>query len=233
MTSKPSSEKLKLTEYLMQLDPEAFQKATQVKFLEKAGRRELEKEVLEKWLSQDRLYAQAYVRFASLLLAGVRLPAAISPTSINERLRPLFFLFFLIPSLLLFLSYSSQILNSAFLPFPSTWKKTSSIGSLDINKSINRLADLLLDTLSNIRRELKFFESVAAKYSLDINAAEDSVSEGVKGYRELFFSTGEGIEKGELPLLDGLVLLWATEIVNNPFLSPPPPSLPFSISVSL
>jgi hypothetical protein len=87
------------------------------------------------------------------------------------------------------------------------------------------VADLLIDTLTNIRRELKFFESVAKKYSLHINASEDRVSDGVKGYRELFFGTGEGIEKREVRLFDGLVLLWGTEIVR---LFPLSLSLPFS-----
>jgi hypothetical protein len=80
------------------------------------------------------------------------------------------------------------------------------------------LADLIVDSLTNIRLELRFFEHVAKKYGLDINAREGEASEAVKGYRELFFSTGEGIEAAKLPLLDGLVLLWATEKV----ICPPP-----------
>ena len=72
---------------------------------------------------------------------------------------------------------------------------------------------MIVDSLTNIRLELRFFEHVAKKYGLDINAREGEASEAVKGYRELFFSTGEGIEAAKLPLLDGLVLLWATEKV--------------------
>ncbi|KAH8775888.1 hypothetical protein BGZ57DRAFT_981673 [Hyaloscypha finlandica] len=155
----PSSAKSKgLTDYLMGRDPEGFKKATQTPFLERAGKGTLDKRVLQQWLSQDRLYAQAYVRFASLLLANIRLPAAVNPGDVNEK-----------------------------------------------------LADLIVDSLTNIRLELRFFEQVATKYGLDINAREEEASEGVKGYRELFFSTGEGIEAAKLPLLDGLVLLWATE----------------------
>lgn len=142
----------------MTRDPEGFKKATQTPFLERAGKGTLDKRVLQQWLSQDRLYAQAYVRFASLLLANIRLPAAVDPEDVNEK-----------------------------------------------------LADLIVDSLTNIRLELRFFEHVAKKYGLDINAREGEASEAVKGYRELFFSTGEGIEAAKLPLLDGLVLLWATE----------------------
>jgi hypothetical protein len=76
-----------------------------------------------------------------------------------------------------------------------------------------RLADLLVDSLSNIRRELKFFEDVAARYGLKVEAEE--VGEGVRRYRELFFSVGEGIERGERSLLEGLVVLWGTEKVRS------------------
>lgn len=78
----------------------------------------------------------------------------------------------------------------------------------------SRLADLIVDSLANVRRELKFFEDVAGRYGLDIDA-RGGVSEGVKRYRDLFFSTGEGIEEGKLLLVDGLVLLWGTEKVRT------------------
>lgn len=76
-----------------------------------------------------------------------------------------------------------------------------------------RLLDLLLDSINNVRRELKFFEDVAQRYELDINAEEEDVSEGVKLYRELFFETGEAVEAGRVGMLEGLVLLWGTEKV--------------------
>lgn len=85
----------------------------------------------------------------------------------------------------------------------------------------NRLTDLIIDSISNVRRELKFFEDVAARYGLDISAAdeqgkEENVSEGVKGYRELFNGIGEKIEAGKLDIQAGLVLLWGTEKVSLP-----------------
>lgn len=152
-----------LTSYLLNLDAASLQAATQVRFLEQAGKGELSKPVLQQWLAQDRLYAQSYQRFAALLLANVEL---------------------------------------------------SSGPMRDVNEQI---ADLLVDALANIRRELKFFEDVAGRYGLDVGA--DEVSEGVKGYRELF-RIGDSVQRGA-GLLDGLVLLWGTEIVR--FL---PPSLP-------
>jgi thiaminase len=74
-----------LTQDLLDSDTEGFKTATQTRFLELAGRGKLSKEVLQKWLGQDRLYAQAYVRFASLLLANNKLPSVVDPNSINER----------------------------------------------------------------------------------------------------------------------------------------------------
>jgi thiaminase len=74
-----------LTQDLLDSDTEGFKTATQTRFLELAGRGKLSKEVLQKWLGQDRLYAQAYVRFASLLLANIKLPSVVDPNSINER----------------------------------------------------------------------------------------------------------------------------------------------------
>jgi len=90
----------------------------------------------------------------------------------------------------------------------------------------DRLTDLIIDSISNVRRELKFFEDVAARYSLDITAADEKgkekdVSDGVKGYRELFNGIGEKIEAGKLDIQAGLVLLWGTEKVGLPgFLHP-------------
>ena len=71
---------------------------------------------------------------------------------------------------------------------------------------------MLIDTITNIRRELKFFEQVAAKYGLQLEPTDaDGVSEGVQRYRDLFFRTAEGIERQEKSMLEGLVVLWGTE----------------------
>jgi hypothetical protein len=79
-----------------------------------------------------------------------------------------------------------------------------------------RLADLILSSLTNIRRELKFFEDVSSRYSLNINVSPGEESEGVKLYRTLFFGTGEGVEAGSISILEGLVVLWGTEKVCFP-----------------
>jgi hypothetical protein len=88
-----------LTQDLLDSDKDGFRIATQSKFLELAGRGKLSKEVLQKWLGQDRLYAQAYVRFASLLLANIKLPPVVDSNSINERCEPLILSLLPFPSL--------------------------------------------------------------------------------------------------------------------------------------
>lgn len=78
---------------------------------------------------------------------------------------------------------------------------------------LSRLADMLVDSLVNIRRELKFFEDVAARYGMDINVTEEHVSDGVRLYRELFSAVGEALESGKVSMLEALVVLWGTEKV--------------------
>ncbi|KAH7330381.1 hypothetical protein BKA65DRAFT_509283 [Rhexocercosporidium sp. MPI-PUGE-AT-0058] len=149
----------KLTDHLLSLSPHSFTSATQTTFLSHAGAGTLSKDVLQTWLGQDRLYAQAYIRFAALLLANVTLSGKVDGGSFEER-----------------------------------------------------LLDLILSSITNVRRELKFFEDVAQRYDLDISSTEESVSEGVKLYRSLFFDTGEAVEAGGMGLLEGMALLWGTEV---------------------
>ena len=85
---------------------------------------------------------------------------------------------------------------------------------------VSRLLDLILSSINNVRRELKFFEDVAQRYNLDISSTEKRFSEGVELYRNLFFETGEAVEAGRLGLLEGLVLLWGTEVVRLSSLLP-------------
>lgn len=63
-----------LTHYLSTSCPHPLTRATTHPFLTLAGRGELPKPILSQWLSQDRLYAQSYIRFIGLLLSKIRLP---------------------------------------------------------------------------------------------------------------------------------------------------------------
>lgn len=65
-----------LTDHLLALPDtaELYPRATQSRFLELAGVGRLPRGYLSQWLSQDRLYAQAYVRFIGGLISLVELP---------------------------------------------------------------------------------------------------------------------------------------------------------------
>ncbi|CAI7580409.1 unnamed protein product [Penicillium glandicola] len=69
-----------LTTYLLASTPNALKRATTHPFLASAGRGTLPKSQLSQWLSQDRLYAQSYIRFIGLLLSKIRLPTQ-NPTT--------------------------------------------------------------------------------------------------------------------------------------------------------
>lgn len=70
---------------------------------------------------------------------------------------------------------------------------------------------MLIEAITNVRRELKFFEDVAGRYELSLEVQK--VGNGVRMYRNLFNAVGEGVEKGERGVIEGLVLLWGTEKV--------------------
>ncbi|KAI0483027.1 heme oxygenase-like protein [Xylariaceae sp. FL0804] len=71
--------KASLTEHLLgssggEDTGDLYRRATQSEFLARAGQGRLPREQLSQWLSQDRLYAQAYVRFIGGLISRVHLP---------------------------------------------------------------------------------------------------------------------------------------------------------------
>ncbi|KAL4916318.1 hypothetical protein BDW62DRAFT_186520, partial [Aspergillus aurantiobrunneus] len=159
-----------LTSHLPTTTPLSLHSATTHPFLRLAGLGQIRKPLLSQWLSQDRLYAQTYVRFIGLLLAKVQLPS--TPSSKNE---------------------------------PTIHEK---------------ILDVLIDALTNIRTELAFFEEVAAEYHLDLSAVPGGLEgqgqgqEGVsaapitQAYIDMFMSAGSP----GASLLEGLVVLWATEV---------------------
>ncbi|KAJ5887861.1 hypothetical protein N7495_007902 [Penicillium taxi] len=68
------SNQSKLTTWLLASTPNHLKLATNHPFLAAAGTGKLPKSTLSQWLSQDRLYAQSYIRFIGLLLSKIRLP---------------------------------------------------------------------------------------------------------------------------------------------------------------
>ncbi|KAL3464385.1 hypothetical protein BJX64DRAFT_254879 [Aspergillus heterothallicus] len=162
---------MKLTTHLPTTTPAALQSATNHPFLRLAGSGRIPKPLLSQWLSQDRLYAQSYVRFIGALLAKIQLPRAPSDAS-----------------------------------SPSAHEK---------------ILTVLIDAITNIQTELGFFESSAREFGLDLNTPPAEAGGGGKekqktfsaapitqSYIDMFMSASSP----GTSLLEGLVVLWATEI---------------------
>ncbi|EGP90834.1 uncharacterized protein MYCGRDRAFT_31323, partial [Zymoseptoria tritici IPO323] len=74
-----------------------------------------------------------------------------------------------------------------------------------------RALDLLISTISNLRKEIDFIENTKRKYRLD--AASEPPSPMTKAYVDLLASASEP----RADLLEGMVALWATEhVCSNP-----------------
>ena len=75
-----------LTEHLLASDPSAFTTATQSTFLRRAAQGTLPKDILGKWLANDRLYIHGYIRGAGRLLTFLQLPEAVPTANPSQRL---------------------------------------------------------------------------------------------------------------------------------------------------
>ncbi|KAI0456571.1 heme oxygenase-like protein [Xylaria acuta] len=64
-----------------------YQRATQSQFLRSGGQGRLGRDTLSQWLSQDRLYAQAYIRFIGGLISRVKLPAEVDAKGTSATLQ--------------------------------------------------------------------------------------------------------------------------------------------------
>jgi thiaminase len=71
-----------------------------------------------------------------------------------------------------------------------------------------RTMDLLISALNNIRREMSFFEITATKYSIAL--IEEPPNNITRAYLDLFAS----VSSPSSSLLEGMVVLWATEHVR-------------------
>ena len=65
---------MSFTQSLVESDVPAFHAATRVPFLRAAGQGRVSRRALSQWLSQNRIYSQAYIGFTGSLLAKVQLP---------------------------------------------------------------------------------------------------------------------------------------------------------------
>lgn len=72
-----------------------------------------------------------------------------------------------------------------------------------------RTLDLLISALNNIRREMSFFEITATKYGIQMG--EEPANPITRAYLDLFIASSSPSSS----LLEGLVVLWATEHVSD------------------
>jgi thiaminase len=71
-----------------------------------------------------------------------------------------------------------------------------------------RTLDLLISALNNIRREMSFFDITATKYAIQLNS--DPPNFVTRAYLDLFVA----VSSPGASLLEGMVVLWATEHVR-------------------
>jgi thiaminase len=75
---------MNLTTELENLDIDAFNRAVRAPFIVSASKGRIPKNVLSQWLSQDKLYAQAYIGFIGSLLTHLKFPNHTSPNQTLE-----------------------------------------------------------------------------------------------------------------------------------------------------
>lgn len=79
----------------------------------------------------------------------------------------------------------------------------------DFDKLAWETLGVLAGALTNIRREIEFYDETAEKYRLELQ--QEPPNETTKAYIRLFEEAGAP----ETPMLHGLVVLWATENVSG------------------
>ena len=153
---------MSFTQSLVESDVPAFHAATRAPFLRAAGQGRVSRHALSQWVSQDRIYSQAYIGFTGSLLAKVKLPHA-------------------------FIHDHKESLE---------WS----------------IMDMLFGALGFIHRELRFFAETAARYGLHLEypSGPGERFEAVKPTRD-YIELFESMADPRKTLLEGMVLLWATE----------------------
>ncbi|KAK0620526.1 hypothetical protein B0T14DRAFT_497039 [Immersiella caudata] len=79
-----TSPSFSLTSHLLSAFPTEYTTATQHPFLLAAAEGRLPKDVLSKWLANDRLYIHSYIRAAGKLLSSIDLPQTVPKTEAPE-----------------------------------------------------------------------------------------------------------------------------------------------------
>lgn len=170
-----------LTGHLLGLNQAEFRTATESPFLLAAGQGRLSKDILGRWLANDRLYIHAYIKAVGRTLSVIDLPQVTTATESAE----------------------------------------------------TQLVDWLFKSLTELRREERFFIDVARRYGLSIDLEATAVTEGglelkrVPGtaklpglvmFERLFGSLhpASSIDRDlPLPWLEAAIVFWGTEKVYS------------------
>ena len=113
--------------------------------------------------------------------------------------------------------FIGSLLSSLQLPFSSTVhvKRVSGDGIGADKISIDfQIFDLLIAALTNIRREMKFFEHVAARYAIEIpeKPSQNTATSNYVGYFEAMGARIRG-SQSKRDVAAGITMLWATEVI--------------------
>lgn len=187
--------------------------ATEHPFLAAAGKHELSSEQLSTWLTQDRCYAL----HGCTSVRPVLLPSALTSEShatcrpkvhrcVGRPPHP--------PTALTQLPHSAASLISA-LPLSSPAHQSASQSTLA----------LLSYAMSNIHREVGFFDSLSPRFGLDLARRPGAQQAGslqgglmrveTKAYVDLLIATGAEANRNGGGMEEGLVLLWTMEKVHS------------------
>ncbi|KKK14210.1 hypothetical protein AOCH_006349 [Aspergillus ochraceoroseus] len=177
---------MKLTTYLPTTTPTAFPNATTHPFLRLAGTGKIPKPLLSQWLSQDRLYAQSYVRFMGLLLSKIRLPCA-TPTSTPTSST----------------STSKQAMNILIDALTNIRTELDFFENVAVEYGLD-LGPCSSSSSSCSSREIPEEEEKEEEGKFTTNTATPIT----QAYIDMFMSAGSAATS----LLEGMVVLWATEV---------------------
>ncbi|KUJ20636.1 uncharacterized protein LY89DRAFT_450211 [Mollisia scopiformis] len=158
----PLSSTQPLTTQLLSLYNQDLKTATQTPFLEQAGRGTLPKAVLEKWLCEDRFVRSFPFFFPPSYLSQPRSRISnLMPVSLEQigriptdsKIRDRIYAH-------AYLKFAAQLLAGIATHLPR---------KVDAGDIYERIADVVVEALVAIRRELGMFADIAREYKLNIS----------------------------------------------------------------
>lgn len=173
-----------LTFQLLNISTCPISSATTHPFLQQAGCGQISKPLLSQWLSQDRLYAQSYIRFIGLLLSKIRLPPH-NPDSSKPRTSTVEY-------------RAMEVLVDALVSIRRElqfFEETADEYGLDLTALPAAMEDEERERGECVRGEVQAEELFFGPNRI------------TQAYIDMFMSAGSAATS----LLEGMVVLWATE----------------------